>query len=113
MDPRIEILFKDYDTLRAEILARIASAFGLWSVAGGAVAVWAATQSSGWSSRCAAVIAIFILGSLWAFNECATRRCARRVAQIEDQINGLSGHELLQWETHFDAARNRKRQRTS
>ncbi len=100
---KIEILFKEYDTLRTEIDTRIKSAFSLWSVAIAALAIvggLSGTKTRAWVIASVAIIALVIL---WYLNESATRRCAKRVSQIEKRINDLADEELLEWELKWGA----------
>lgn len=100
---RITILFKEYDTLRSEISVRITSAFNLWNIAAAVIVIWATLQAKSLGSWLVLIVAAGILVAVWVLNELAVRKCARRIAQIERQINSLAGEELLQWESRLGA----------
>src|ERR1051325_8755986 len=108
---KIQILFKEYDTLRAEIISRTTNAVSL--VAAGitlliGIVAWFTTKGAGnqnlWvmSVLIAVEMIGFFLGfrfiNVWIF------RCGIRIREIERRINLLAGEEtdpLLVWETRL------------
>jgi hypothetical protein len=104
----MEILFKEYDTLRAEILGRQTGGFQLVVIAGAAFA-WLATRATDswgqlgsigkvlWIIGGVALLSIYIWLANWAIVE--TKLISRRLMEIEQRINNLAGDKLLVWET--------------
>lgn len=95
----IQILFKEYDTLRAEILQRIGHRFaflGLFGAVGG-YAFFSFKRLALYQIVTLAVCATILflvacqLGNLIA-------RCSKRVGEIEQSINSYAGEKLLKWE---------------
>jgi hypothetical protein len=105
---RIQILLNEYNTLRSEIMARTGYGFQLLPL-GGAVITWLiqtlltikATLSifSVWFLG----IAIFIISVVYIMANCVNARdlkaAARRVKELEHEINSRAGEHLLIWET--------------
>jgi hypothetical protein len=105
LDRELTALFKEYDTLRAEILVRVRARFELLGLflAGAAVIL---SRKSHW------LLWPFGLGIavLWAYLGTAVSLCARRLVEIEARVNTLvradadpaAGDPLpLQWETRL------------
>jgi cardiolipin synthase len=99
----IEILFKEYDTLRQQVVVRITH----WYQLGGAFAIvvaWllAHPPAGGW------VIPLTVLTFAAAFFGGTLARdihiIAERLQELEAEINKLAGAELLKWETHYGVA---------
>ncbi|MGB6947255.1 MAG: hypothetical protein WBE37_32950 [Bryobacteraceae bacterium] len=107
MEQRLEILFKEYDTLRAEIISRINNIF---QIVGFAVSVSAVGMPLLWSRTTTYVFWISVLAlaavlyGLWLLVHVEIGRAAERLRQIEAQVNGIEGQELLQWETRWGRA---------
>lgn len=92
----IDILLKEYETLRAEILNRINHRWQMLSVIG-AILAFISTQRGtafwlGWA------IATF-LGLLLLISARYIARLAEHISGIERRINALAGVEHLTWET--------------
>jgi hypothetical protein len=102
----IEILLKEYDTLRAEIIARQSGAYQATVIAG-AVFAWVLSHTSGrklWLTI-ATLSVLFILAAYRVIkDECLI---SWRVADLETQINQLAGVELLKWHNHFGWSRSK------
>jgi hypothetical protein len=104
----IAILFKEYDTLRAELISRTVGGFQLISiiaVLSTALLAWGGSHPGskvlwgGIGVLCVAAGLFFYI----AYRD--TNLLARRIREIESEINGLAGdRELLKWETHFGAS---------
>ena len=91
---KIGILMKEYDTLRAEIIARTSGGFQLIAIGAGVFALSIQRQGS---------------IAFWVFLGCATagllgfthvlfrdgRMCAERIREIEAQVNKLANDDLL------------------
>ena len=102
----ILILFKEYDTLRAEAQVRTSGGFQLITIAALAVTVllgWASPRSDG--AVWVALIGIFALAAafIW-YQRHASNLLAWRLRQIESEINRLAGAEILQWESKWSGA---------
>src|SRR5882724_9724933 len=98
----IEILFKEYDTLRQQIVTRSAH----WYQLAGAFAVIVVGLLShpppGWVIPLASLaVAAVIFGGTLARD---IHIVAARLQELEAEINNLAGAELLKWETHYGAA---------
>jgi low affinity Fe/Cu permease len=100
----IEILFKEYDTLRAEVRDHTGNQFNLLG-AFGALLVWflpRLLQHDAWKAF-AVVVLVFLL-IRWVLIQ-NIKRCAYRLVELEEQINHLAGENLLQWETRWGGSR--------
>lgn len=104
---KIDILLKEYDTLRTEILQRINSRFAIVGLLGALLAF--VLSKFEWQPEnllldlrwpitvCGLAL---LLGTWWRFG-IIIRGLAARVRSIETRVNKLAGEELLSWETHF------------
>ncbi len=97
---QIDVLLKEYDTLRSEIINRMNSGVQIGVVAVGVVTFLASRQSNQASIWVVVVpttgIVIFSL-VLWRDLYSASRR----VAELEREINHLAGRALLKWESQW------------
>src|ERR1700722_3367680 len=100
-DPeKIDILLKEYDSLRSELVGRVTYWYQL-----GALAVLVL----GWVALCPldkrTAIILALLVSLGTFFAALLARDVRilgkRIRQLEKEINTLAGADLLKWETHY------------
>jgi hypothetical protein len=103
---RINILLKEYDTLRSELLQRTAEGFALVGVPAGSAGwlAWLLSQTIErhyYISAAATVMIIcfVIVGSKFVFAQ--IRRCAERLQRIEKRINFLAQDHLLEWESRW------------
>jgi hypothetical protein len=104
---KIEILMKEYDTLRQEILSRINNRFLMLGLIGTFLGFALFADNSllrsyifGISSRgIVVVIGIVILVATWMWLGYLVGVLAARVSAIEQRVNELAGDELLEWET--------------
>lgn len=103
----LDVLLHEYDTLRAEILARTSSRFqllGLAAVAATLVtAKWGSGNLPGWDIFW---IVVGIVGGtavvaavIWLVFGFYINRCAARIIQIEEEINNKLGDPVLIWES--------------
>ena len=105
---RINILLKEYDTLRAEILQRTNAGFALVGVEVAAF-TWLLTQCLTRGLRWWQWLILFLLALVFGcaawkgqqFINVQIRRCAVRIWRIERWINYLAGDHLLEWETRW------------
>src|SRR5689334_15076040 len=97
---KIDILFKEYDTLRAQVVSLISTGAQIATVAVAAIS-WLSTRPHDrgfWS------LTLIISGATCLFVLMLWREmyfCSRRVAEIEREINGLAGATLLKWESQY------------
>ncbi len=106
---RIGILFKEYDTLRSEIIARTSGGYqliGISTILFTAALSWLGSKGIGptfW-----VVFALF-LGVPVVFRRVTRRqvlRIAGRVREIENTINALAGTDDLKWERFYGWGQN-------
>lgn len=104
---KIDILLKEYDTLRAEILQRINARFGIIGFLGTLFA-FVLSKWEWQPKNCSfdvrwPIVALgltVLLGTWWWFG-IRMQRLAARVSSIEKRVNQLAGEELLTWETYY------------
>ncbi|MGH8601688.1 MAG: hypothetical protein ACREXR_02570 [Gammaproteobacteria bacterium] len=97
----VQILLKEYDTLRAEILLRIAHRFaflGLTGAAGGYVFFTLKYKDLAIYQIIVLIIAALAVLVAWFWQGQVIARCSERIAEIEVAVNSLAGAELLVWE---------------
>jgi hypothetical protein len=100
---RINILLKEYDTLRSELQQRTAGGFALVGIVVASVG-WVLSQTLAHHYYTSAVIGVAFFVSLFLgprFMNAQTRRCAERVQRIEKRINSLAQDDLLEWESRW------------
>lgn len=95
---KIDILLKEYETLRREIENRTNNRFTLLGICIGLLSFIAATQQlqllTWWIIS---GIVLFII-TVWWWLGWLILFCARRVLEIELKVNAFAGEELLHWE---------------
>jgi hypothetical protein len=96
----LNVLLKEYDTLRSEILARIGNRFALLSVVVAAVAFVGSQKVAigGWRWGLLA-LATVVISLIWVQLGRAIGRLSTRIAVIEGKVNEITGDELLHWES--------------
>lgn len=98
---KISVLMQEYATLRAEILVRIRIGFQLIAVAIAVVGLLLNANTVGPSKTilafaCGAVL----LTAIYCIFD-GTTRIAARLRELEQEVNGRAGEELLKWETKY------------
>jgi len=110
----VAVLFKEYDTLRAEILSRTNNGNQMITVVIGvfvAVCSWLVSHPANSSIRGIVelsgtnlILVVVVIGvSQWSIRR-DINHAAERLRELESEINRLSGAELLKWETHWGGA---------
>lgn len=95
---RVTVLLKEYDTLRAEILARIRSRFELLAVSFAALAVLVKVQHASAWLIVGLVIGVAVLHSYFGWS---IAKISDRLATIEGEVNRRLDDNLLAWESHL------------
>jgi len=99
LDPKtkIDILLKEYETLRNEIQVRINNRFTIFGLFA-ATGTFTATQSRTLLNWIIASLFVMSLLVLWWRLGYLIKRCSSRIAELEQLVNELAGEELLAWE---------------
>ena len=110
----VEVLFKEYDTLRTEIISRTNNAvqlgtafaalgFGIltWSVSRSTIATFQGVVTL--AGVMLALVVVYVILNQWLV-QLDINNAAARLRELELQINQLCGAELLRWETHWGGA---------
>jgi hypothetical protein len=94
------ILFKEYDTLRAELIARSTHWYQLGGIAI-AVIGWLVARPFD-KPTIIALPVVMILGAFFAVTLARdVYFLANRLRELEAEINMIAGSELLKWETRY------------
>jgi hypothetical protein len=95
---KIQVLFKEYEALRSSILGRTNNGYQLWGI-GAALLTFLMSRPADF--RFWLLISLFVvIFSLFSFiTVLEIEKAAKRLREVEANINGLAGDELLQWET--------------
>lgn len=97
---KIDILIKEYEILRTELLQRINQRFAFIGLTGAVVAYgFFKVERYTIANVSILIVAISILGVIWFHFGRLIHQLSLRIAEIEQQINSLAGDELLLWET--------------
>jgi hypothetical protein len=95
----IEVLLKEYETLRAEILQRIQARFQLIALAGALCGFLTAEADLPNASKWAALVAgLMWLGCVWFWFDRILCELARHMYKIEEAMNQRIRAELMTWE---------------
>ena len=97
---KIEILLKEYDTLRTELNERFRQRFQFVTIFG-AVGVFALSTNQHFKPYQIVFLSLtpIVLCIVWFWIGCLIVDASRRIAQIEAEINSLAKTKLLCWET--------------
>ena len=95
----IQIMLKEYDTLRTEILKRIGHRFAFMGLSG-FIGLYAFFSSKDLTFYQIIILmaSAFILACIWLQIGNLIARCSKRIAEIENEINQMCGSTLLRWE---------------
>ena len=95
---KITILLKEYDTLRAEMIARINSRFAFLGLTMGIVAlVWSRDRAPSTMVMLGLAATLLVV---WFYLGQLLYRLRVAIAHVENEINKLAGTQLLTWESH-------------
>jgi hypothetical protein len=104
---KINILLKEYDTLRAEMLQRMNARFAIVGLLGALLVLLISKwewQPAGWPLDVRWLVGVLgasiLAGVFWRFGT-LIRKLAARVSQVEQRVNQLAQEDLLTWETSF------------
>ena len=96
---RIQILLREYDTLRTEILQRATHRFGFVSVIAVVFSYGVYHSPSLHLYQAVALgFALIIMACIWFQLGVLIARCSQRISEIETLVNTIAGHQLLSWE---------------
>jgi hypothetical protein len=95
-----QILFKEYDTLRAEIIARTGHAYQIMAI-GAAAVTWLASRRMDRFFFTALPILVTVIGLLVWEARRDGKLLAARIRELERQINEKAGEPLLAWELRW------------
>lgn len=112
---KVDILLKEYETLRQEILARSGQRFALVTVAGGLMAFLIKTEdwpafvvSKGWTQVTLALMCTTALAVIWWRFQFLIERLGTGISRVEQKINTLTDDaELLRWEGDQELLRSK------
>jgi ATP/ADP translocase len=100
---KIQVLLHEYAGLRTELIHRQNNAYQLVAVVG-ALFVWLSSHAIDarfWITLALATPLVCLLGWMLARD---TYKAAKRIREIESQVNGFFGEELMVWETRWGGA---------
>lgn len=103
---RIDILLKEYDTLRTEILQRgnlRVGAIGLFVAIG--ILFFGESDGAFLWRVVAALLVLGAAGVIWIESWYGVGLCAFRLREVENRVNELAGEELLVWESTWASRR--------
>jgi hypothetical protein len=100
MEQRIEILFKEYDALRTEIIARTGNIYQLVSIGGGLLAGLLAWHHLLKSDLALWLLLLLVVPGILAFvlTLVDLNRASGRLQELEQEINEMAGADLLKCE---------------
>jgi len=94
----VEILLKEYETLREEVISRINSRFTILGIAV-AVLTWLLASPLSDHRLMVSGVGLLVLFDIWYYFAFLIRRCSVHIMRLEQEINALVGRKLLTWET--------------
>ena len=100
---KIGVLFKEYDALRVEIQNRTNHGYQLWGIGAGVLALIVSRPLDlrFWILS-GLFLVVFLLASWTSVRDII--KAAKRIRELEDQINHLAGVTLLEWEHRWGSA---------
>jgi hypothetical protein len=97
---KIQILLKEYETLRAEVVQRFNHRFHFLTIIGGLGAfIFFKADKISYLQISAVVLAAISVIVVWFWIGDVIARCSRRISELERKINEIAGEDLLMWET--------------
>ena len=96
---KIQILMKEYETLRSEMSQRYNHRFQFITILGALIGFALLHRKDLFFTYSLSVVTLLIIFIVWYWIGCLIVNCSERVSEIEKQVNELAGQELLQWET--------------
>ncbi|MGD0276565.1 MAG: hypothetical protein ABSB79_11050 [Syntrophales bacterium] len=96
---KIDVLLKEYDSLRSEIISRIQSRFTVTGIIV-ALAVFIVNEEGQIELIMGGILVIAILFFWWRVRAWILL-CSVRISEIEEEINKLAEDKLLVWETRL------------
>jgi hypothetical protein len=112
---KIDVLLKEYEMLRSEILTRSTQQFTLMTITG-VTAAWLLSQPLRFATWCIIAVVGGIFANLFWILQIVIWRAGSRAKEIEGKINSFAGESLLEWETKWGGIAQgsyRKRPRTN
>jgi hypothetical protein len=99
----VQVLFKEYDALRTQILGRTNNGYQLWAI-GAVLLTWLMSRPI--DAKFWAIIGLFVVVfSLFSWTTVRDiQKAAHRLRELEAQINDLAGAPLLEWENLWGSA---------
>ena len=94
---KIQVLLKEYDTLRAEMLQRFTQRFQFIMIIG-VICGYAFFKEDSHQALIAKIALILVI-IVWYWIGYLVATYSWRIAKIEKHVNKLAGEKLLQWET--------------
>ena len=91
-DEKISILLHEYDGLRGEITGRTGVMHQIVSI--GIATLGILTQATGWKLYAVLAVGVCVMGIFSWFNGRDIRKAAKRICQLESEINRRSGEDL-------------------
>lgn len=95
---RVTALLKEYDTLRAEILARVRSRFELLTVALVGIGIAIELEPINWQLVIGLLVAV---AGLHTYFGLTLSKINRRLAAVEQDVNARLGADVLLWESNY------------
>jgi hypothetical protein len=98
---KVKILFHEYDTLRTEVIHRINNGYQLIAGVTGLL-IWLVSHAGvNWRFCILLGISVAVVLVLWRGIYQDIKTIARRLRELENEINKLAGETLLVWETRW------------
>lgn len=96
----IYVIIAEYSSLRSEILTRTSNMYQLFG-AGFATLLWIFTNSYSYSTLIVFFVGVFFFLLFYWLIERDIRKAARRIREIEREVNNRTGEQLLIWESRW------------
>ena len=98
---KIQVLMKEYETLRSEMIQRFNSRFQFIMIIG-AISGYSffEIENNSYHKILVLIIAMISVIAIWFWIGYLTAEQSWRISDIEKQVNELAGQKLLRWETY-------------